>query len=95
MATASPITIEVLGSGCAKCHTLFERTKTAAAALGIEADVVHTTAIERLIELNVLTSPALVVNGVVVVTGSVPDLPTLTALLQEHIHPGTPSLPAS
>ncbi len=95
MANAQTLTIEVLGSGCAKCHTLYERTKAAAATLAFPANVVHITDIERLIELNILASPALVVNGVVVLSGSVPDLPALTTVLQKQAHPDTPSFSTS
>jgi len=38
--------IEVLGTGCAKCHQLEDRAKNAVKELGIEADFVKVTDIK-------------------------------------------------
>ncbi len=81
MAHESILSIEVLGAGCPNCTALFERTKAAAAALGIEAEVRYSTDIGRIAELNVLRTPVIIVNGVPLVAGSLPDLNEIKALL--------------
>jgi small redox-active disulfide protein 2 len=81
MANASILSIEVFGSGCAKCKKLHELTKTAANELGLQTEVVYTTDIEKIVALGVMSSPVLTVNGKPVVVGSVPDLRTIKGFL--------------
>lgn len=81
--------IEVLGSGCPRCHTLEERAKEAVKQLGIEAEVEHITdlqhSIGRMQAVRAMTTPALVVDGKLVLQGKVPSVPelvqTLTSLM--------------
>lgn len=81
--------IEVLGSGCPRCHTLEKHTKEAIKQLGIEAEVEHITdlqhSIKRMQEVRAMTTPALVVDGKLVLQGKVPSVPelvqTLTSLM--------------
>ncbi|MFA5995055.1 MAG: MTH895/ArsE family thioredoxin-like protein [Patescibacteria group bacterium] len=63
------INIQVFGSGCAKCKSLYESTKTAAKELHINAAVEYITDVTKIIEMGILTTPALVVNGKVALTG--------------------------
>jgi len=62
--------IQVIGSGCPTCKTLYELTKTAVAELGIDAEVEYSTDISKIIELGVMESPVLVVNGKIGMLGS-------------------------
>jgi len=62
--------IQVLGSGCPTCKNLFELTKKAVSELGIEANVEYITDITKLIELGIMQSPAMVIDGKLVMTGS-------------------------
>lgn len=78
-------TIEVLGAGCPNCKALFERTKTAAAELGLQTDVGYSTDIEKIAAMNVLRTPIIAINGVPVLSGSVPDLPTIKELLTNYL----------
>jgi len=84
MANEPIISIEVLGSGCAKCKKLHELTKSAATELGLKTEVIYTTDIEKIIAMGVMSSPILSVNGKPVVVGSVPDIQTIKNLLSEH-----------
>lgn len=63
------ITIQVLGSGCAKCKSLYEFTKVAAKELHINTAVEYITDVTKIIEMGILTTPVLVVDGKVVLTG--------------------------
>jgi len=78
------MTIEVLGSGCAKCKKLHELTKAAAAELGLQTEIVYSTDIEKIVTMGVMSSPVLAVNGKPVLVGSVPDIQTIKKLLAEH-----------
>jgi small redox-active disulfide protein 2 len=65
--------IEVLGSGCGKCHDLFEKVKTVAKELGIIAEVFYSTDINKILALGLMSSPVLVINNTPVLAGTVPD----------------------
>jgi len=65
--------IEILGPGCPKCQKLYEETQTAAAELQMECNVVKVTDIGQFAQYGVLFTPALVVDGVVKVSGKVPS----------------------
>lgn len=62
--------IQVLGSGCPTCKNLFELTKTAVTELGIEAEVEYSTDITKIIEMGVMQSPLLAIDGKAVMLGS-------------------------
>jgi len=55
--------IQVLGSGCPTCKNLYELTKTAISELGIEAEVEYSTDISKIIEMGVMQSPVLAIDG--------------------------------
>ena len=78
------LTITVLGSGCAKCKTLYETTKAVAAELGVETEVGYSTDIEKMIELGAMSSPVIAVNGKLVLEGSAPKKEDLKQLLMQH-----------
>lgn len=73
--------IEVLGTGCAKCTTLYENVKSALAELGREADVVKVQDIPSIMKYGVMSTPALVVDGQVKFSGKVPGVAELKGLL--------------
>ena len=62
--------IEVIGSGCTKCTDLYERITHLVEQKKLTAEVVHVTDANELIERGILGSPAVVVDGVVVLIGS-------------------------
>ena len=74
-------TIQILGTGCAKCNALMEATKRAADELGLEYEVVKVTEIKDIMSFGVMVTPALVVDGTVKVAGKVPAHAELKALL--------------
>lgn len=74
-------TIQVLGSGCAKCKKLAENAEAAAKALGIEYDLLKVTDLREIMKFGVMSTPALVVDGTVKVVGSVPDTAAIQKLL--------------
>ncbi|MDD3284171.1 MAG: thioredoxin family protein [Patescibacteria group bacterium] len=74
--------IQVLGSGCSTCKKLFELTKLAVSELGIEIGVEHITDIQRIISMGILSSPALVVNEKVLISGKVPNLEEIKQLIK-------------
>ena len=71
----------VLGTGCARCKTLFENVQAAVAATGVGAEIEKVEAIEEIMKYGVMSTPAVVVDGEVKVAGRVPTAKELEALL--------------
>jgi len=64
--------IEVIGTGCPTCKQLYALTLRAAERIGDDAKVEYVSeaaGMKRLIELGLMRSPALAVNGKVVLVG--------------------------
>jgi small redox-active disulfide protein 2 len=74
--------IEVLGSGCAKCKLLAERAEEAAKGLGLDYALVKVTEYPDIVARGVMTTPGLVVDGVVKAQGHVPTVAALRDLLR-------------
>ena len=73
--------IKVLGPGCAKCTTLYDNVKSAVAELGIDATVEKEQDIMKIMEYNVMSVPALVVDSNVLSTGKVLTIEEVKKLL--------------
>jgi small redox-active disulfide protein 2 len=73
--------IQILGTGCPKCHKLTETAEAAAKALGLEYTVEKVTSLDAIASFGVMFTPALVVDGVVKVAGKVPSLEDTKKLL--------------
>ena len=76
--------IEILGPGCFKCQKLEEVTKQAVNELGIDAFINHVKDVNIITNYGVMVTPALVVDGVVKVTGKDPTLEEVKALLETY-----------
>ncbi|HEX7470659.1 MAG TPA: thioredoxin family protein [Verrucomicrobiae bacterium] len=74
--------LQILGTGCAKCNALTAATEQAAQSLGLPYELEKVTDLKRIMSFGVMTTPALVVDGKVKVTGKVPNLNELKTLLQ-------------
>jgi small redox-active disulfide protein 2 len=73
--------IQVLGSGCPSCKKLFELTKQAVQKLNIKTEVEYITDIQKIIEMGVMQTPVLAINGKPVMTGSALGLEKIMSLL--------------
>jgi small redox-active disulfide protein 2 len=73
--------IEVMGPGCRNCVTLEARVQEALHELGEEATVTKVTDPAAMVAAGVMATPALVVDGHVVVAGKVPSVRKLTGML--------------
>jgi small redox-active disulfide protein 2 len=64
--------IQILGTGCPKCHKLAENAEAAAQAAGIEYELIKVTDINEIMSFGVMMTPAMAVDGDVKVVGKVP-----------------------
>jgi len=74
--------IEIYGTGCAKCKTLFENVSRALAESNIAADVIKVEDIQQITDAGVFFTPAIAVDGQVKSSGkllSVDDIKKLIA----------------
>ena len=77
--------IQVLGSGCPTCKKLFELTKKAVEELGLKTEVEYITDIQKIIEMGVMSSPILAINGKPALAGSLPDIEKIKNMIKENI----------
>jgi small redox-active disulfide protein 2 len=61
--------IQVLGSGCPTCKKLFEFTQKAVKELNLKDNVEYIPDITKIIEMGVMTSPVLAIDGKPVMIG--------------------------
>ncbi len=77
--------IEVLGSGCANCKSLEARSAEAVADLEMAASIVKVTDVGEIASRGVMSTPALVVDGQVVLAGRVPSVSELRAIISAAV----------
>jgi small redox-active disulfide protein 2 len=63
--------IEILGVGCPKCKQLTTNVEAAVKELTIAVEISKVTDIDKIIEYGVMMTPALAVDGTVVLAGKV------------------------
>ncbi len=77
--------IQVLGTGCAKCKSLEKAVREVVAQNNIDAEVTKVEDIMEIMKFNVMTTPALVIDGKVVVKGRVPSNSELKEILTNKV----------
>jgi small redox-active disulfide protein 2 len=73
--------IKVLGPGCANCVNLERVTREAVADLDIDATVVKVTDYPTIVGYGVMSTPALVVDEALVLSGRVPTAAQVREIL--------------
>ena len=63
--------IKVLGTGCASCRALYQTVEQTVKELGLTAEIIKEEDLMKIMEYNVMTLPALVVDGKVVAKGKI------------------------
>lgn len=76
--------IKVLGTGCAKCKTLEKAAKEAVDELKLDASIEKVEDIMKIMEYGVMSTPGLVIDEEVVVSGKAPSKKELMELFQNH-----------
>jgi small redox-active disulfide protein 2 len=73
--------LQILGTGCAKCAALATATEQAVRELGLDCQIEKVTDLRQIMAFGVMTTPALVVDGKVKLSGKVVSADKLKELL--------------
>ena len=77
--------IEILGTGCPKCNATTENVKKALDELGKTAEVIKVTDINQMIERGVMSTPALIFDGKLMVQGKIPNVEQIKDWIQKGV----------
>jgi small redox-active disulfide protein 2 len=77
--------IEVLGTGCAKCNQLEAVVKEAVAKSGKFVQIEKVDDMMKIMEYQVVSTPALVVDGEVVSTGKVLNVDEVLEFINKNL----------
>ncbi len=75
--------IEILGTGCAKCKALENNTKEALAKIGGFHSIEKVEDIVKIMEYGVMSTPGLVVNGVVKSSGKLLSIDDIVNIVKD------------
>lgn len=73
--------IKILGTGCPNCNKLEQETKKAVTNLAIEAEFEKVTDYQKIMDYDILSTPGLVINEIVVSSGKIPSQGEITSFL--------------
>jgi len=77
--------IQIAGPGCPNCQNTERNVIDACAALELAADISHVTNIADILDLGVMRTPAVVIDGEVVISGRVPTVSELKNMLVNRV----------
>lgn len=75
--------IQVLGTGCAKCNKLATLVEGIAKKEGIDFTLEKVTDINKIMDSGVMVTPALLVDGKLKCSGSIPGAEQVAAYLKQ------------
>jgi small redox-active disulfide protein 2 len=76
--------IQIAGPGCPNCQNTERNVVNACAELDFAADVSHVTNIADILDLGVMRTPAVVIDGEVVLSGRVPTVSELKDIFERR-----------
>jgi len=76
--------IQVFGSGCPSCKKLHELVKKVILEQKIEAELEYVTDVQAMIDMGIMQSPALTINGRPVLAGFVPNEEQIVELIEKN-----------
>ena len=74
--------IKVLGTGCEKCTQLYRNVQQTVEELGLDAEIQKVESLLELVQLGVMSTPSMMVDGKLVVSGRVPGVKALAGILR-------------
>ncbi len=77
--------IKVLGSGCCRCKKTFDTVKQVIEEDKVNATLEYVTDIAKILDYSIMSMPAIVIDGKVVLNGQVPSASEVRQLLNNQI----------
>jgi len=75
------VKIQIAGPGCPRCESTTKNVFNACAELDIAADISHVYDIREYPKMGVRITPAVLINGEIVVSGKVPTVKELKKII--------------
>jgi small redox-active disulfide protein 2 len=75
--------VKILGPGCPRCKRLEELTREAAQEARIAVEIEHVTDMTRILDYSIITTPGLVIEEEVKMSGRLPRREEIVAWLKE------------
>lgn len=82
--------VQVLGTGCPKCHKLYAEAQKAVASSGVAADLEKVERIDDILRYGVMLTPALVIDGEVKASGRIAPAAEIASWLTTAAAKATP-----
>jgi len=76
--------IQILGTGCPKCKMLEKNAREALRVSAIQAEVEKVTDLDEIMNMGVMMTPAIIVDGTIKSTGKVLSKDQIVQLLEEE-----------
>lgn len=77
--------VEVFGSGCPRCKQTEKVMKMAVEELGLNAVVEKVTDMMAMMEKGIISTPAVAIDGEIVLSGKIPSLEEAKKLLKNRL----------
>ena len=74
--------ITVLGKGCSRCESTIHRIEREAKEMGVPVTINKITDEVQIVQQGVMTTPAVMMNGKIVHSGSIPSIETVRSWLK-------------
>ena len=74
--------IQVLGSGCRKCEHLAQNVEAAIAEVDAEVEFEKVEDVDTIVEMGIMITPALMIDGEVVLKGKVPSVDEIIEMIE-------------
>ena len=75
--------IEILGSGCKKCTNLAADVEQVAKQMSLSFELEKVTDMDAIFDYGVMSTPAIVIDGIVMTAGNVPTKNEIEQLLTQ------------
>ena len=73
--------IQVAGPGCIKCKETEKNVREACSQMKLDADIQHVYDIKEIAKLGVLFTPAVIIDGKMVLSGKLPSVQELKKII--------------
>ena len=75
--------IKILGSGCCRCKKTYDTVKQVVEEDKIDATIEYVTDIAKILEYDIMSMPAIIIDGKVVLNGQVPTAAQVRLILKK------------